>query len=791
MRASYLRSSLKTVLALVESYGNDLSVLWVSGLATLLVFCLARWSSLDGKTLDWTEYLVLGTLFPVLILALILSSRISFTAPFYKLAEFSLALSCIVVATRFALQLLKLNPSLVLITSALTFMAIAYLASATQNRDAALDKHGSNGKALSGVQRAPDAVASLAADRLSKSAARVVEFLAFHAKRVLNPVGLTILVPLFIAGLGWLFTSQHLTDTSYGRRVFVVILFLVLANLCHKNVPGRTTVVERSMVKYFGDVAAVVIICILSFRSDQLFGQNEPNFRSYHHWGYFIGPAELVREGGWLLWDVPSQYGFLNILLVALFPAKSLWQSLYLVNSALIFLAACFLFFMLRSLRTGRTNYWFSVALAVATTFLLPARPFGPQIYPSIGAFRFFWCYVLLAILVWEFRTSRQGKSNTSILWIGCITWVIGTLWSAESAAYSAGIWLPAYMLILWRKADGLVDDPGRLKKTLGKVGLWLLLPCLLLLLSLVTVIVYYLLFLGHVPDYRAFLEFAITFKSGRVSAVSQPLDWNGPLGVHFFIFCSVTTAVVHLIQKGLTHSWSLASGAWATLWTTESYFVLKGDDGVALLPIVCTVIAVILYLFQQEGIDDEWASGLKISLFPFFCLILVMAFGSPDGIIDRLRNIKTFTADIERQLPILNESARSLLDAANVKPGDPIIYVDESLDMLPARLLESNAHAGRVMFTHAWIPIKPFSASMPPVLSEDRIRLHISRFISRIPLSGYLLLKTGMTELNWGTRPPIWLLDQLRLTHTPKLIRENSEYQLIWFELKAASPVK
>ena len=73
----------------------------------------------------------------------------------------------------------------------------------------------------------------------------------------------------------------------------------------------------------------------------------------------------------------------------------------------------------------------------------------------------------------------------------------------------------------------------------------------------------------------------------------------------------------------------------------------------------------------------------------------------------------------------------------------------------------------------------------MPPTMSEDRIRLYISRFIARIPMSGYLLIRTGITELPWGISPPTWLFDQLQSTHTPRLIRKNSEYQLIWFELK------
>jgi len=52
-----------------------------------------------------------------------------------------------------------------------------------------------------------------------------------------------------------------------------------------------------------------------------------------HHWSFYTGPAELVRAGGWLLHDVPSQYGFLNIALLAALPGANSFQNLYFITA--------------------------------------------------------------------------------------------------------------------------------------------------------------------------------------------------------------------------------------------------------------------------------------------------------------------------------------------------------------------------------------------------------------------------------------------------------------------------
>ena len=72
-----------------------------------------------------------------------------------------------------------------------------------------------------------------------------------------------------------------------------------------------------------------------------------------------------------MLW-VPSQYGFLNTLLLAWLPTRDVWQAFYIVNSVLMFLSAGLVYALLRSVRPGVVNRVFALALTLAAVFLVP-----------------------------------------------------------------------------------------------------------------------------------------------------------------------------------------------------------------------------------------------------------------------------------------------------------------------------------------------------------------------------------------------------------------------------------
>lgn len=121
----------------------------------------------------------------------------------------------------------------------------------------------------------------------------------------------------------------------------------------------------------------------------------------YHHWSFYIGAAQLVRDGGTLLWDVPSQYGFLSILVLSHLPTKSLASALYLVSGAAnMVMALSFVGIGWVIMRTFAQRLAVGL-LVICGMFMrsgLDAIYAGTNYYPSTGGYRFVWLTLLMFV---------------------------------------------------------------------------------------------------------------------------------------------------------------------------------------------------------------------------------------------------------------------------------------------------------------------------------------------------------------------------------------------------------
>src|ERR1051325_11858517 len=101
-------------------------------------------------------------------------------------------------------------------------------------------------------------------------------------------------------------------------------------------------------------------------------------------------------------------------------------------------------------------NLCFALAMTLASVFFRSGvAPYfeSPSHLPNTGGMRFFWAFALVAILFWEYRRGDDARSQASVLWTGCLVWLVGTLWSAESAAYCFAAWLAPLALFGLRSA--------------------------------------------------------------------------------------------------------------------------------------------------------------------------------------------------------------------------------------------------------------------------------------------------------------------------------------------------
>ncbi|HEX8199161.1 MAG TPA: hypothetical protein VF590_01645, partial [Isosphaeraceae bacterium] len=322
---------------LLSTLRCDLDRFWVCGLALLQIGLVGRWFDPGVKAFDWAQYILLGTAFPALVLAISLAGRLG-RAGAALLPWLRLGLAAFGVWACF--RFVRGHWSGIVLMVTVGHWALLRGVLAWRRRMTEGGATAGGGPASAGGEG--------------------------------TPVGPSVGLPEFaVLLIAWAVTFQGLKVIHFGETlvgstqallVFEAALLLVTLNL---GLPATATRRERTSARLAGNGVAIVLIVLASARTDSL-----PDPFAVHHWGVFVGPAELVRQGGWPLWDVPSQYGFLSTLSIAWLPVRSVWQSFYLVNVTLVALSLGWLFLVLRSLRAGVANLVFALAVPLAALFV-------------------------------------------------------------------------------------------------------------------------------------------------------------------------------------------------------------------------------------------------------------------------------------------------------------------------------------------------------------------------------------------------------------------------------------
>jgi hypothetical protein len=690
--------------------------LWVAGLALAVLFLGALALPLSGERAEWAGYLLLGTVFPVLAIAVVTRQR-------------------------------RGSPSDIVVGSIQALATAIFLVAGC----AFLARHGSVG---------------LLALGLATWALGVFSYRGGLGRAPAPMTPVESLVGLFLVTLSTVVASRMtswaplltvVSQSFYTVSVFVGALLLTVRALCRPRPQ-----VSRGLVRYGGTLAGLLVLAFASLRVQSV------HSGVFHHWGVAVGPAELVRQGGWLLWDVPAQYGFLSTLILAGTPGQTIWDAFLLLNSTLLFLSASVLFLLLRGTCPDPVDLAFALAVTVAAVFLLPGFPqylSGSWMVPNVGPFRFFWCHALLAILFWHCRAGPTGRSLAVAS--GTLAWLAGTLWSVESAAYAAVIWLPAYALLVARQ-----QATGRLAAIAWRLAV----PPLLLLAVSLALVAHYRGRLGHGPDWRAFVEYAIAFAGGFMAL---PMDRGGAVWTLLLAAVTVATVGLRLLAgRPSPSALALGWGAWAAVWATGSYFVSRSHETNAtnLAPVFCVALAVALRLLSCLDAADSVARLARLTLVPIFAVLLGMTFGNGSGVWRFVTDPRPWPGSgMEALLPRVDPALADLLAQARVEAGEPVAYIGSLLNPLPARPIGQGERwaAGH----HAWLPTAPAALFLP--LGEERGRTYVRRFTRRTERDGWLI--------EWKALPPRlripWLIDEVRRTYTTTAVYENEAWRLTRFE--------
>jgi hypothetical protein len=494
----------------------------------------------------------------------------------------------------------------------------------------------------------------------------------------------------------WL--SQNLALTLLG-------LYLVVGKLCRSELRSRP---PARWVPVAGALVALALLGYASLRTDLV-----SSFDAQHHWSFYVGPALLIRQGGVPLWDAPSQYGLLSELAVAWTPAGSAWQSLYLVNAALNLAYAYALFLLLRARAGDALDQVTSLLLAFLLVFgridAWPSAFAGPQVYPSSSGMRFAWSLVLLLVVVRAGWRAEAGRRVRRHLLAGCALWLVGCLWSFESAVYCSCTWLPAFALLAWPRHRRL---------------LWL--PPLAAAAAAALVLSLLGLRLGHPPDPRGFFEYAAAYQAGFGS---EPIQAAGPVWVLVLAFAMIVAAAA----GGRRVEAAALVAAGGLLWSTSSNFVSRSlpQNVENLAPIVAAgLLLPVRALSRASSTLPRQAAGAVLAAFLL----------GPLNFEPALREY-TLTppapAGIEALRPHVAPALQALIDRAGIRAAEPVVYVgNEPFSALMP--VWHDATGQTVAESPLWLPLAP--PAQLSLLPRDRRLAYLDRFSRSWPDGGWLV---------------------------------------------------
>ena len=547
------------------------------------------------------------------------------------------------------------------------------------------------------------------------------------------------------------------------------ILFAVLVMVVWRSF--SQTVNVKPQVERVTLVFVLLAVFTFAFRIDGLMTGG-----SWFHVGYFTGVVQTVKDGGLLLWDTPSQYGFLNILIPSLLPFGSAEKS-FLYFQALMLLVVSLV--VLRAIWAAtRTSSWllFSVAFIVLLNFADPALV-GPQPFPSSSVIRFGPSLLLIAL----FSLVKIGGSSKNLIRIISFTAGISLLWSFESFFFSSMI------IAGWIFGE---KNPISHLRNFRSRSMAILLGTLSVFGSISVVYSFSVLrIVGGLPSWSWFYLAPSKFAEGFGSL---PLD---PWGAGLLIIVSIAGCIL-LLSICNAENRQLCTASIGALLGWMTYYIGRAHSSNIIAEFPLIFIALLLptlrvgMSFQNSQTVVGQISNKKYSnsqvkrvlSFPITALTIFSAL-----IVSSIAVNPALPATVEKfkVLPLeatffesegfLPDGLTELLNSARLKKL-PFAYVGNYglLPHLPAELAE------KLDQDSTWLPV-PLGLLEEPIPRNVRLRI-LNRRAERDPADGYLVWHKANSIPGRGEE---WIKD-ISKTHRCVVLVENEDWQIQECKTKA-----
>ncbi len=519
-----------------------------------------------------------------------------------------------------------------------------------------------------------------------------------------------------VAGLvSWGNASRWLIFRPQAAIALVVFAWCGAVVLRETRVDGVIRRVDMGAL----DWLAIAVLMLFSFRTFPII--------EFYHWGFYIGPIEQMRQGGQLLWDTPSQYGFLSILLPTLLPGTA-WESFWFFQSVVFAIVAVIMYVGIRKIGRGTSASLLAFAVVFTTLFFRPrsdALLLSAQMTPSGGPVRFIPMFVLLMWLAHWIVDRDEIPNSTRFVVRGSLIWMFAVVWSAEAAIYCSAIWFAALAVYLIQSAWKLKDQGATGGAVASRILRLILIPVGMAVFTGIAVSLVYRVIVGRMPDLYGYIEYALLYSKGGFGAL--PIDPTGSVWFILLIFFAISTAgALYLASDPFNKRLVMLAALWGGAWSVGSYYTGRSHpvNVLSLAPILLFSAALLLRTMRSD-FSSPWHEIIFAALVPAFAVPIVITLGHKNVVAEVARP-QLSPSSIVTQVPAMDSSLATLLAQEGAKPSDPVVLIGDGRLMLPAW----KSGGTTMMSDRSWLP-KPYEIIGSLPAARRNVYIDRNRFSS------------------------------------------------------------
>ena len=273
---------------------------------------------------------------------------------------------------------------------------------------------------------------------------------AFSAYKYRLRVFVSICLGLLIATvLPWWVRNDSwgLLISEWKSIKIILLMALVYWMLQKKSLSEQQTTKTNIYVLkfiYFSFVVSVVFFTFLTGLSLAI-----ADVSAWHHWGAFIGPAQLILAGAFPLHDIPLQYGLGSALILSLGCKVDCWMTMYWLSS--LTSAALTLAVASIALQLNQSKHPLSIAATLVIVMVsclfwtaYPPDVSGSLATPSTSGLRFLPGVLMLTLVL---SLSKRSDFLPKFIRWGHILWLVCISWSPEAGIHATTVWVPYFVL--------------------------------------------------------------------------------------------------------------------------------------------------------------------------------------------------------------------------------------------------------------------------------------------------------------------------------------------------------